>query len=242
MAHMKKTARTSLFAFLALYALLSSADPCAPEQYFAPEDARRQAPLSAPHQDFRSVHAFAVHGIAKQQRVLATFYETGYLVSACRERAAYWYGEAAQRGDEVARAWVERQAAMERPRNRRDDGARETVLQMGPAGSYMAMVAINGKTVRGIVDTGASTVALSAGTADELGISYINGRPIQMRTVNGTIKGRAIVLRSISVGGITLENVEAVVSEGDHPLLVGMSFLKRLGITTSGNAMTLTKP
>lgn len=251
--HMKKIARTALFAALTLYAVLGRADPCAPEQYFAPQDTNKTAPLGSPHSTFRTTQAFAVHGITKEQRNLAAFYESGYLVSACREKAVYWYGKAAEQGDEVAKAWIERHAAMERMRKGPEcfsdacfgsagDGVQKTVLQTGPGGSYTAMVTINGKTLRGVVDTGASYVSLSAKTASELGISYINGQPMRMRTANGTTTSRAVVLRSVTVGNITLNNVEAAVSESDHPLLIGMSFLKRLSITTNGGAMTLAKP
>jgi predicted aspartyl protease len=45
----------------------------------------------------------------------------------------------------------------------------------------------------------------------------------------------------VSVGGITESNVEAFVIEGEHPgpILLGMTFLGRLSVEHSGNAMTL---
>ena len=250
---MKRIATAALFAALMLYAVAGHAQPCALEQYFAPEDTGKTAPLGSPHATFRTTQAFAAHGIAKEQRNLAAFYESGYLVSACREKALYWYGKAAAQGDEVAKAWIERNAAMERMRKgpecfgdaclgRAGDGPQKTVLQPGPGGSYTAMVTINGQSLRGVVDTGASYVSLSAKTASDLGISYINGRLMRMRTANGTTTSRAVMLRSVTVGNITLNDVEAAVSESDHPLLIGMSFLKRLNITTSGGTMTLAKP
>jgi predicted aspartyl protease len=45
----------------------------------------------------------------------------------------------------------------------------------------------------------------------------------------------------VTIGNITLNEVEAVVSEADHPLLIGMSFLGRLTINTHGNGMMLVK-
>lgn len=121
------------------------------------------------------------------------------------------------------------------------EGSQTATLRSSGRGSYAATVTINGKSVRGIIDTGATSVGMGARTATELGIAYSAGRQVQIRTANGVITGRAVMLDAVSVENITLHNVEATVSEGDHPLLVGMSFLSRVTMTSSGGAMTLVK-
>lgn len=197
-------------------------------------------------------YRLAKSGVAAEARNLAAFYDTGYMVSLCREKAEYWYARAAQQGDEYAREWIERQDALERMRSGPEcfgeqcataaGGPQKTVLVADSNGGYSANVTINGKTVRGIIDTGATFVSMSAKTAQELGIAHENGKPIQTRTANGVASKRLLTLATVTVGNITLPRVEAAVGEAEHPLLVGMSFLRRLSVNTNGGAMTLVKP
>jgi aspartyl protease family protein len=60
-------------------------------------------------------------------------------------------------------------------------------------------------------------------------------------TASGFVNAYRIRLKTVSVGGITETNVEALVIDGKHPgpILLGMSFLGRLSVEHSGNAMTL---
>lgn len=251
---MQKTtaSRALFFLVLSALALPALADECGREQYFAPSDSDNLAALRAPHADFTRTHRLAHQGIAAEQRNLASLYEAGYLVSACPEKAAHWYGKAASGGDEIAKAWIDRHSRMERIRkgpqcfgnacfSAAGDGAQTAVVRTGAGGAYFATVTINGKSVRGMIDTGATSVAMSARTANELGISYSSGKQVRMMTANGTTMGRAVMLNAVSVENITLDQVQAVVSEADHPLLIGMSFLSRLTMSTSNGGMTLVK-
>jgi clan AA aspartic protease (TIGR02281 family) len=211
-------------------------------------------PLKSPHSDFRRTQKLALEGNPAEERTLGAYYDSGYLVSRCRERAAYWYGRAAHHGDTVALAWIKKHSTITELRNGGEcfgdscfaspkKGVLErTVLQRGFNGGYSASVMINGRTTRGVIDTGATFVAMSATAAREFGIAYSSGRQLQMRTANGLSTARAVTLDAVTVGNITLNAVEAVVSDGEHPLLIGMSFLGRLTINTDGNGMTLIKP
>ena len=248
-----KIARAVLLAVLGCSAGIAQAQSCEPERYFDPRDVDNSSALAKPHAEFRTTHARAKRGVAAEERNLAVYYESGYLVSACPEKAAYWYARAAEHGDEVAKAWMVRRASMEDVRSKLEcfgdaclaapaGSVQKTVLQSGPGGAYTAAVTINGRTLQGIVDTGATYVSMSSRTANELGITYASGRKIQLRTANGIAPGRAIVLGSVRVGNITLERVEAVVGEADHPLLIGMSFLSRVTISSNGSGLTLVKP
>jgi clan AA aspartic protease (TIGR02281 family) len=241
-----------LVAVLSSSAGFSHAGSCSAEHYFAPHDGDNTTPLKSPHADFKKTQRLAVRGDAEEEANLGAYYDSGYLVSACREKAAYWYTKAAMHGDALAKAWLERYSAMERVRNNSEcfgdscfaapaDIVQKTVLQRSPGGGYSTAVTINGKTIRGIVDTGATLVSMSANTAAELGVQYSTGEQLQMTTANGKTTGRAVTLNSVTIGNITLNQVEAVVSEADHPLLIGMSFLSRLTINTTGNGMTLVK-
>jgi len=94
-----------------------------------------------------------------------------------------------------------------------------------------------------MVDTGATITALPAADARRLGIDVSKGQVVLMRTANGTARGRQVKLDVVSVGGVTLYGVDAVVMDGDglaFPLL-GMSFLNRMDMKREGSVMTLTK-
>jgi aspartyl protease family protein len=91
--------------------------------------------------------------------------------------------------------------------------------------------AVDGQTVRFLVDTGASTVVLTQADARRLGFRIDQLRFTQVfNTANGTTRGAAIRLDRIRIGPIFFDNVEAWVNEGDlgHSLL-GISLLEKLG-------------
>ena len=242
---------------MALAGLLLAGSVCAHancdrEQFYDPRDIEQKAPLARPHADFERTRRLAMQGVAAEQRNLAAFYDSGYLVSLCREKAAQWYAKAAQQGDEAAQEWGERHAAMERLRAGPEcfgescsalaTGPRKVVIVSRPNGMFRTNVTINGKTREGLIDTGATTVALSAKLAQELGIVYADGPVMRGKTANGIVQGRGVKLDTMSVGSITMKDVPAAVLESDVDLLIGMSFLRRLQVSTSGNAMTLSRP
>lgn len=99
------------------------------------------------------------------------------------------------------------------------------------SGHFHADALVNGTHIRFLVDTGASDVALTAADARRLGIdpqSLAYNTPYQ--TANGTIYAARLVLDRVTVGGVTLRDVRASVSQGDGlgVSLLGMSFLGRL--------------
>jgi aspartyl protease family protein len=103
---------------------------------------------------------------------------------------------------------------------------------------------INGTSVRFMVDTGATVVAMSGATANRVGIDYLgNGRPGMASTPAGYVRTYDVLLTSVQVGGITLYNVPGSVIEGDHPreTLLGMSFLGQLDMKRDSDKMELTE-
>ena len=90
-----------------------------------------------------------------------------------------------------------------------------------------------------IVDTGATSVALSAETARRLGILPPQSAfRLLISTANGTTSAAPVVLNDVRVGGITVRNVQAVVVAGDalSVNLLGMTFLSRLSQFAVANA------
>jgi aspartyl protease family protein len=109
-------------------------------------------------------------------------------------------------------------------------------------GHFYAEVRINNMPVRFMVDTGASTIALSIADAEALGIEMSEGDFNEVgRGVGGEVPMKRVTLESVDLGGIRRTNVEAVVVNSDMPIsLLGQSFLNSLGtLTIQGNEMTL---
>ena len=126
---------------------------------------------------------------------------------------------------------------------RSEPAVQSAVLTADLSGHFSADGSINGKTVRFLVDTGATVTALPAADARRLGLDLAKSEPVLLRTANGTARARKIVLDAVTVGGVTLYGVEAVVMEGEGltmPLL-GMSFLNRMDMKREGSVLTLTK-
>jgi len=113
---------------------------------------------------------------------------------------------------------------------------------LGNGNSFFIDGLINGKPVRMLVDTGATTVAISETQARSLGVPYmLEGQPILVHTASGTVKGYQVALRSLKLGERTFRDVEAVVVQGDSPssVLLGMNVLSRFDIEHRGKLMVL---
>jgi aspartyl protease family protein len=122
-------------------------------------------------------------------------------------------------------------------------GAESVMLTADVQGHFKTDGQVNGKSVRFVVDTGATLIALPASEARRLSIDYQKGRKAMMRTANGSIPGYIVRLDTVSIGSVTIYDIEAVVLEGnglEAPLL-GMSFLNRMNMTREGDIMTLTR-
>ncbi|MCC7325534.1 MAG: TIGR02281 family clan AA aspartic protease [Burkholderiales bacterium] len=110
-------------------------------------------------------------------------------------------------------------------------------------GHFAADGQVNGRSIRFVVDTGATLVALPADDARRVAIDYRNGKQVTMRTANGNAPAYLVKLDTVSVGSVTLHGVDALVIEGKglpYPLL-GMSFLNRMDMKREGDMMTLTR-
>lgn len=108
-------------------------------------------------------------------------------------------------------------------------------------GQYRIRGAINDTFVDFLVDTGASVVAMSRVHAHTLGIDLTRGDRGAVQTAQGTVGSHFVTLDKVVVGGITAHNVRAAVIEGNYPLeiLLGMSFLRQVGMQEDGGVLTL---
>jgi len=114
-------------------------------------------------------------------------------------------------------------------------------LAPGRGGHYVTPARINNRPVTVMVDTGATSVAMSLPQAKALGLDYRNGVKIRLSTANGMTTGYQVTLSSVTVGAVTVNNVEAVVNMGDFPrvMLLGNSYLARVNMSVEQGVLVL---
>jgi aspartyl protease family protein len=125
------------------------------------------------------------------------------------------------------------------PNQRQSSGYRQALLEADQRGQYAAEALINGSPVRMLVDTGATIVSVSASTARRLGLSPSRGRKILIQTANGQSTASSTTLKSVSLDGLYMNDVEALIlaPEAGEVNLLGESFLKRLTSVEQRNGM-----
>jgi aspartyl protease family protein len=121
--------------------------------------------------------------------------------------------------------------------------ATQVILPPDSRGHFVTQGSINGASVRFLVDTGATFVTLPASEARRIGIDLSRAPRGLSSTANGNVAVRRVLLGSVKVGDITLNNVEAVVNEGAglDMTLLGMSFLSRMQMRADGPNLVLEK-
>lgn len=123
-----------------------------------------------------------------------------------------------------------------------NNGNTRIVLPAGSGGHFMTQGAINGRTVTFMLDTGATSVAISASDAERIGLVYKNGTPVQIGTANGIVSGYRVRLDSVRVGDVDVAGVDAVVSPQSMPyVLLGNSFINRFSMRRDSDQMVLEK-
>lgn len=120
-------------------------------------------------------------------------------------------------------------------------GPESVTLWADDNGFFYVSGLINGYPVKFLVDTGATTVALSSALAKRIGIDYTKGTRGLANTAGGVTQVFGLDLESVTVGGISQTNVRTGVVIGTHPVipLLGMSFLQELDMLREGNRMEL---
>jgi aspartyl protease family protein len=110
-------------------------------------------------------------------------------------------------------------------------GGKGVILQPGPGGHFSGTFTINGRKADGLVDTGASVIAINVSTARRLGVST-GSLPFNanVNTANGIVKAAVVTLERVEIGTIAVKDVQAMVlpDKSLSGMLVGMSFLNKL--------------
>lgn len=109
-----------------------------------------------------------------------------------------------------------------------------------PSGHFITKGAVNGRSVRFLVDTGASLTTLSRAQAKQIGLRYRHGSPAQAATANGMVDGWLVELDSVRVGNVTVRSVDAMIVNADLSIgLLGMSFLDKFDMDRQGSTLVL---
>lgn len=110
------------------------------------------------------------------------------------------------------------------------------------SGAFLTVGSINGQTVNMMVDTGATSVAMSESEARRLGINYrLKGDKVRVNTASGNALAYSLKLDRVQLGPISRSNVQAVVIQGDSPrqVLLGMTFLRGIELQNQGDRLVL---
>jgi aspartyl protease family protein len=120
-------------------------------------------------------------------------------------------------------------------------GGSRIVLNADSRGHFMASGAINGRSgVSFMLDTGATTVAMSVADATRIGLDYQKGTPVRMNTANGVAMGYRMRLDSVRVGDVEVRDIDAIVSQQPMPfVLLGNSFINRFSLRRDAEQMVL---
>lgn len=120
------------------------------------------------------------------------------------------------------------------------DGSGKITLTADGSGHFFTTGTINGTSIRFIVDTGATMISLGASDVRRLGLDFNRGQKGYSQTANGQVLVSKVKLDTVTIAGVTLHQVDALLHQNDMPIaLLGMSFLNRMEMQRDGGTMTL---
>ncbi|MFT3665207.1 TIGR02281 family clan AA aspartic protease [Piscinibacter sp.] len=121
-------------------------------------------------------------------------------------------------------------------------GGTQIVLSAGPGGHFVTGGTINGRSVRFVVDTGATNIAIGETVARSIGLDFSKGERGIARTANGDVVAHRVTLREVRVGDVTVYDVAAtVVPAPMEMVLLGNSFLSRFQMKRDADVLVLDK-
>ncbi len=123
------------------------------------------------------------------------------------------------------------------------NGPKSVRIRRNPQGQYLARGGINHSPTEFLVDTGAAVVLLRQTDAEKAGIDLSTLTfSVPIETANGTTYAAPVRIRSLSVGPIQIDGLEALVAAPGslNESLLGISFLRRLrSYEMAGDFVTL---
>ena len=106
----------------------------------------------------------------------------------------------------------------------------ETRVQMRRDGHFWIAAEVNGERVNFMVDTGATLTAVSARTAERIGLEpRMGGIPVTLNTANGTISAEIGTMDEMRFGNVVARGLDTVIVPNlGETNVIGMNLLSRL--------------
>ena len=125
------------------------------------------------------------------------------------------------------------------PTSLTENGVIAVTLKQDRQGHYTVSGLINNAPIDFLIDTGATEVVIPAGLAERLNLA--RGRAKRASTANGPVTVYQTNLEKLSIADLHFDNVSGVINPGmrGNAALLGMSVLKTLELTQTGNTLVL---
>lgn len=104
----------------------------------------------------------------------------------------------------------------------------ETRIPMAIDGHFWVEAKLNGRNIKFLVDSGATTTTVDRATAKAFGVSISERRDQFVRTGNGIVRVASGRADQLTVGGITRRNIDLEITDNDDLNVLGMNFLSSL--------------
>jgi aspartyl protease family protein len=105
---------------------------------------------------------------------------------------------------------------------------RETRIPMAIDGQFWVDAKLNGRNVKFLVDSGATTTTIDRSTARSAGIDVSSRRDRVVRTGNGVIRVASGRADELTIGGITRRDVALKIADNVDLNVLGMNYLSSL--------------
>ena len=117
----------------------------------------------------------------------------------------------------------------------------ETRVRRSQGGHFYVHALVNGQLVRFVVDTGATTVALTPDDAERVGLKV---DPSSFQVIGegaaGPIRGQFVQLDSVNLDGKQVNHIRAMVIDGADISLLGQNYLSQIrSVQMAGDEMIL---
>ena len=107
-------------------------------------------------------------------------------------------------------------------------------------GHFYADGQVNGQSVRFLVDTGATSVALTDELASRAGLH--GGKTAQFHTANGVRMGRIVRADFVRIGPLQVSNISVstgYTGKNVQDALLGQNFLRHFSVSINGNELEM---
>lgn len=114
----------------------------------------------------------------------------------------------------------------------------EVVIPKAQDGHHYIDGVLNGKSIRFLIDTGASYVSIGGNIATELGL--LSGKPTKFQTANGTVIGQLFDEQYLNVSGLAVPALTVgVMPNAPNTALLGQNFLRHVELLQVDNKLVL---